>query len=109
MVAVFDQMNQQVEHLRLHRHGLAAAGQLAKPDVQHMVGKVKLHGFIPVRHHTSFRRTSSLSMIAAQTRPAFAGGKTGADFSGSCFQKGRANLPSRMCAKSHRKRNLTEK
>ena len=49
MVAVFDQVNQQIEHLRLDRHALAAAGQLAKVDIKHMVGKVKLHGFIPVK------------------------------------------------------------
>ena len=30
MVAVFDQVNQQIEHLRLDRHAFAAAGQLAK-------------------------------------------------------------------------------
>jgi hypothetical protein len=49
VVAVFDQMNQQIEHLRLDRHIFAAAGQLAKVDVKDMVGKVKLHGFIPVK------------------------------------------------------------
>jgi hypothetical protein len=41
-------MNQQIEHLRLDRYAFAAAGQLAKVDIQHMVGKVKLHGFILV-------------------------------------------------------------
>ena len=49
VVAVFDQVNQQIEHLRLDRDAFAAAGQLAKVDIEHMVGKVKLHGFIPVR------------------------------------------------------------
>ena len=48
VVAVFDQMNQEIEHLRLDRDALAAAGQLAEVDIEHMVGKVKLHGFIPV-------------------------------------------------------------
>ena len=49
MVAVFDQVNQEIEHLRLDRHALAAAGQFAKVDIKHMVGKMKLHGFIPVK------------------------------------------------------------
>ena len=49
VVAVFDQVNQEIEHLRLDRHALAAAGQLAKVDIKHMVGKMKLHGFIPVK------------------------------------------------------------
>ena len=49
VVAVFDQMNQEIEHLRFDRHAFAAAGQLAKVDIKHMVGKVKLHGFIPVK------------------------------------------------------------
>ena len=49
MVAVFDQMNQQIEHLRLDRHAFAAAGQLAKLDIEHMVGKMKLHSVIPVK------------------------------------------------------------
>ena len=48
VVAIFDQVNQQIEHLRLDRHALAAAGQFAKVDIKHMVGKEKLHGFIPV-------------------------------------------------------------
>ena len=48
VVAVFDQVNQEIEHLRLDRDALAAAGQLAEVDIKHMVGKVKLHGFIPV-------------------------------------------------------------
>ena len=48
VVAVFDQVNQQIEHLRLDRDALAAAGQFAEVDIEHMVGKVKLHGFIPV-------------------------------------------------------------
>ena len=46
-VAVFDQMNQQIEHLRLDRDALAAAGQLAEVGIKHMVGKVKLHGLHP--------------------------------------------------------------
>ena len=54
MVAVFDQMNQQIEHLRLDRDAFAAAGQLAKVDIKHMVGKVKLHGFIPVKSSDHF-------------------------------------------------------
>ncbi len=37
VVAVFDQVNQQIEHLRLDRHAFAAAGQLAKVDIKHMV------------------------------------------------------------------------
>jgi len=41
-------VNQKIEHLRLDRDALAAAGQLPKVDIEHMVGKVKLHGFIPV-------------------------------------------------------------
>ena len=49
VVAVFDQVNQEIEHLRLDRHALAAAGQFAKVDIKHMVGKMKLHGFIPVK------------------------------------------------------------
>ena len=49
VVAVFDQVNQEIEHLRLDRDAFAAAGQLAKVDIKHMVGKVKLHGFIPVK------------------------------------------------------------
>jgi hypothetical protein len=42
-------MYQEIEHLRLDRHAFAAAGQLAKLDIKHMVGKVKLHSFIPVK------------------------------------------------------------
>ncbi len=49
VVAILDQVNQEIEHLRLDRDALAAAGQLAEVDIEHMVGKVKLHGFIPVR------------------------------------------------------------
>jgi hypothetical protein len=37
VVAVFDQVNQQVEHLRFDRHAFAASSQLAKADVKHMV------------------------------------------------------------------------
>ena len=37
VVAVFDQVNQKIEHLRLDRYALAAAGQLAKVDIEHMV------------------------------------------------------------------------
>ena len=46
VVAIFDQVNQEIEHLRLDRDVFAAAGQLAQLDIEHMVGKVKLHGFI---------------------------------------------------------------
>ena len=46
-VAVLDQIDQQIEHLRLDRDALAAAGQLAEVDIKHMVGKVKLHGCHP--------------------------------------------------------------
>ena len=92
VVAVFDQVNQEIEHLRLDRHALAAAGQLAKVDIEHMVGKVKLHGFIPVRiitdHFGPARDFRSL-------RPAYG--------------RGRPNFPAGQCAKSHRNRNLTEK
>src|SRR5207249_570280 len=49
VVAVFDQVNQEIEHLRLDGDALAAAGQLTKVDIKYMVGKVKLHGFIRVR------------------------------------------------------------
>ena len=48
MVAVLDQIDQEIEHLRLDRDGLAAAGQFAQAGVEHMVGKVKLHVDIPV-------------------------------------------------------------
>ena len=51
MVAVFDQVNQQIEHLRLDCDAFAAAGQLAKLDVEHMVGKVKLHASSRLDHH----------------------------------------------------------
>ena len=87
VVAVFDQMNQEIEHLRLDRHALAAAGQLAKVDIKHMVGEMKLHGFIPV---TSSLRTDHhvVPHACRQVEP---------------------NLPSGKCAKSHRFRNLTEK
>ena len=77
MVAVFDQVNQQIEHLRLDRHAFAAAGQLAKVDIEHMVGKVKLHGFIPVK-------SSQITSVPHA-------------------REGRANLPSGKCEKSHRK------
>ena len=89
VVAVFDQVNQQIEHLRLDRHALAAAGQLAKVDIKHMVGKVKLHGFIPVKS-SEITSSGTRSFVIPTSQ-------------------GRANLPSGMCEKSHRKRNLTEK
>jgi hypothetical protein len=58
-----------------------------------MVGKVKLHGFIPVK--SSQRGMTflgiiipldlfDLSMISAQTRSASSRGKAGSHFSGSC-------------------------
>jgi hypothetical protein len=46
-VTVFDQVNQEIKHLRLDRDGLAAAGQFAQGSVEHMVGKVKLQVFVP--------------------------------------------------------------
>ena len=46
-VAIFDQVDQQVEHLRLDADILAGPGQLAQPRIQHMVGKMKLHMFAP--------------------------------------------------------------
>ena len=60
VVAVFDQMNQEIEHLRLDRHAFAAAGQLAKIDIKHMVGKVKLHGFIPVKSSSEITSGSAV-------------------------------------------------
>jgi hypothetical protein len=75
-------MNQEIEHLRFDRHAFAAAGQLAKVDVKHMVGKVKLHGFIPVKSSDHFVPHT---------------------------WEGRANLAPGMCEKSHRFRYLTEK
>ena len=47
MVAVFDQVHQEIEHLRLDCDILAAAGQLAQIAVEHMVGKLELHVDIP--------------------------------------------------------------
>ncbi len=50
MVAVLDQIDQQVEHLRFDGNMLAAAGQFAQAGVEHMVGKVELHVDFPVFH-----------------------------------------------------------
>jgi hypothetical protein len=43
MVAVLDQIDQEVEHLRLKRNGLLTAAQLAPVGIKHMARKVKLH------------------------------------------------------------------
>ena len=37
VIAIFDQVDQKIEHLRLDRDALAAAGQFAKVDIKHMV------------------------------------------------------------------------
>ena len=42
-IAVFQQVNQQVEHLRLHRHQLAATAQLATIGVEDVVIEVEFH------------------------------------------------------------------
>jgi hypothetical protein len=43
MIAMFQQMNQQVEYLRLHRNQFAVAAQLAKVGVQSAIVEVKFH------------------------------------------------------------------
>src|SRR5207249_6246530 len=76
--------------LRLDRHALAAAGQFAKVDIKHMVGKMKLHGFIPVK----------TSQVISDRQV----------ISGHCSSRRRlTGFPARSCAKSHRSRPLTEK
>ncbi len=42
-VAVLQQVNQQVEHLRLDGNGLGTAAQLASVGIKRMIGKEKLH------------------------------------------------------------------
>ena len=37
VAAIFDQVDQKIEHLRLDRDALAAARQFAKVDIEHMV------------------------------------------------------------------------
>jgi hypothetical protein len=41
--AVLHQIDQQIEHLRLHGNGCAAAEQLAAFGIKHMIIKDKLH------------------------------------------------------------------
>src|SRR5216683_1096447 len=43
VVAMLQQMNQQVEHLRLHGNQLAATAQLAKGGIENMIVEVKFH------------------------------------------------------------------
>jgi hypothetical protein len=54
---VFQQVNQQVEHLRLHCHQLAAAAQLATIGVQDVIIEVEFH----VRYCTFLKKQSSPS------------------------------------------------
>ena len=65
MVAVLDQIDQQVEHLRLDGNMLAAAGQFAQAGVEHMVGKVELHVDIPVFHPLTLR--NGCAVVAGTT------------------------------------------
>ena len=62
-VAVLDQIDQQVEHLRLDRDALALAMQFAPVDVEDVVFKEKLHVCAP---HTVHSQPGSIS---EQIRP----------------------------------------
>ena len=42
-VAILHQMDQEVEHLRLHGNPMTAPKQLAASDIKHMILKDKLH------------------------------------------------------------------
>src|SRR5258708_39567961 len=46
---MFDQIDQQIEHLRLDSDVFAVPPELAAADIQHMVGEDKLHLVIPER------------------------------------------------------------
>jgi hypothetical protein len=50
-------VDQQVEHLRLHRHQFAAAPQLAAIDVQDVIIEVEFH----VRYRSFLKKQSSPS------------------------------------------------
>ena len=43
LIAMFQQVDEQVEHLRLHRNKLALAAQLAKVGIQRVVIEAKSH------------------------------------------------------------------
>ena len=45
-VAILDEIDEEVEHLRLDGNAFAAARKLAAVDVKYMIGKEKLHGSI---------------------------------------------------------------
>jgi hypothetical protein len=56
-IAVFQQVDQQVENLRLHRHQFAAAVQFAAIDVQDVIIEVEFH----VRYRSFLKKQSSSS------------------------------------------------
>ena len=43
MIAMLQQMNQQVEHLRLHRNQFSVTAQLAKVGIQSAIVEVEFH------------------------------------------------------------------
>ena len=60
-VAVLDQVDQEVEHLRLNRNGLLTAAQLTAVGIQHMARKVKLHLARLTGRRSALKEPSSLS------------------------------------------------
>ena len=64
-VPIFDQVDQQVEHLRLDANHLAGPGQLTQPRIQHVLGKVKLHVFAPQTRTSRFLKKGSGTVAQA--------------------------------------------
>src|SRR5258708_39189836 len=62
---MLDQINQQIEHLRLDSDVFAVPPELAAADIQHMVGEDKLHLVIPVRAFTSPRLRGEVGLRLA--------------------------------------------
>ena len=58
-VAVLDQIDQQVEHLRLDGNRLRPAAQLAPVGIKRMIGKEKLHGYRPKRRRPLSRNNQA--------------------------------------------------
>jgi ABC-type phosphate transport system auxiliary subunit len=57
VIAVFQYVNQQVEYLRLHRHQLTAAAQLAAIGIQDVIIETEFH----VRYRIFLKKQSSPS------------------------------------------------
>ncbi|MET4790193.1 AcrR family transcriptional regulator [Bradyrhizobium japonicum] len=67
-----DQIKQQIEHLRLQRHGRAAAGQFPQVTVEHVVFKEKSHvSIVSSKNQSRLRRKSTVRESQGVSDPAW--------------------------------------